>query len=486
VHLLWSEADSGNLMISNYQIIRRTDSSAPAVIATIAGTQIGGSFDDTLAANDTTTYYYRVVAVNSAGSSCGNNEVAAPFIGDTCTGLVIHRNDPTHPEANTGANTPASLLIDYIAVGEPPGSPGNLLFKMKVNDLSTVPPNSRWRITWNSFSSPGQQYYVGMTTGSAHQCGDQVCLDLPPIFEYGTLADAGVPAVFVIAETTVASCDTSPGATGTTGTTCTLPSAGGPSTLNPDGTITIIAPKSGFGNPQPGDLLGAVGGRTLTGDNGNCASDLPPCTPNNKLERSNAFIDHTFVKAQSDNSYPPATYMIAGNNSCTSTGIFPIGAVSRKIHGTAGTFDIDLPLSGPEGIECRTGGANGNHTILVTFPSPVTVASATCGGQPATSSANGTLVTVNCTGVPNAQDILITLTGVNDGTNVGNVSIPMGVLAGDTTANRAVNSSDVAQTQAQSGQAVTSSNFREDVTVNGQINSSDIGFVQAHSGTALP
>ena len=63
---------------------------------------------------------------------------------------------------------------------------------------------------------------------------------------------------------------------------------------------------------------------------------------------------------------------------------------------------------------------------------------------------------------------------------------PLGVLAGDTTANGLVNSSDVAQTQSQSGQPVGLGNFREDVTINGQINSSDIGFVQAHSGTGLP
>jgi hypothetical protein len=62
----------------------------------------------------------------------------------------------------------------------------------------------------------------------------------------------------------------------------------------------------------------------------------------------------------------------------------------------------------------------------------------------------------------------------------------MGVLAGDTTANGSVNSSDVAQTQSQSGQPVTSNNFREDVTINGAINSSDVSFVQSKSGTALP
>jgi hypothetical protein len=47
----------------------------------------------------------------------------------------------------------------------------------------------------------------------------------------------------------------------------------------------------------------------------------------------------------------------------------------------------------------------------------------------------------------------ITLLSVNDGTSTGNVVIPMDVLLGDTTANKAVNSSDISQTKAQSGTA---------------------------------
>jgi hypothetical protein len=286
VHLAWSEADTGNSNITGYQILRGTASGAEGPLITVPGTQTGGTYDDLSASDITKTYYYKVLAVNGFGPSCGNNEIAAPYVGDTCSGITIHKNDSTHPEANAGTATP-SLLIDYIAVGEPPSSPGNFMFKMKVNDLSTVPPNSRWRITWDSASSPGQQYYVGMTTGPSG----------PPTFEYGTLADAGVPAVFVIQETKVASA---------------LPA----SNFTADGTITIFAPKSAFGNPQPGDLLGAVGGRTITGDTSDCSADLPPCTPNSQLERSNAFVDHTFVKAQSDNSYPAATYTVVGNVSC--------------------------------------------------------------------------------------------------------------------------------------------------------------------------
>ena len=241
-------------------------------------------------------------------------------------------------------------------------------------------------------------------------------------------------------------------------------------------------PKSAIGNPQPGDLLGAVNGRTFTGDTAETQN----------LERSNLLMDHTFGKAQRDNGRPAATYLVTGNTICAAGAITPVSAVSRKTHGSAGDFDVDLPIAGPTGIEPRTGGANGNHTVFVTFAAPVTVTNVVTtpqsGGTGSVSNftVNGTTVTINLTNVSNAQTLAINVLGVNDGTTFGDVTVFMGVLAGDTTANRAVNSSDIAQTQSQSGQPVTASNFREDVTVNGAINSSDIAFVQARSGTALP
>jgi hypothetical protein len=460
VRLAWNESDSGNSMINNYQILRGTMSGGenPTPIVTVAGTQTGGTYTDTTATDLTKTYYYKVVAVNSAGSSCSNNEIAAPYVGDTCTGIIIHKNDPTHPESTGGgAGQPPplpSLLIDYIAVAEPPATT-NLTFKIKVGDLSgTRPPNSRWRIAWDWFnaSTGNQMYYIGMNT-------DQ---NSAVTFEYGTLADAGVPALLVLGETKLG-----------------VPTA----SFATDGTITMTVAKSAIGNPQPGDLLGAIGGKTITGDT--------PATVT--FERSTAFVDHTFIKGQADNAYPAATYTLVGNTTCSSGTIVPVSAVSRKIHGSAGTFDVDLPLNGAPGIECRTGGPPNNHTVRVTFAVPVTVTSATvtpgAGGSGSVAgpvTISGSVVTVNLTNVSNVQTLSISLLGVSDGTNMGDVSIPMSVLAGDTTANGLVNSSDIAQTQSQSGQAVTLSNFREDVTVNGLINSSDIAFVQAHSGTGLP
>lgn len=166
-------------------------------------------------------------------------------------------------------------------------------------------------------------------------------------------------------------------------------------------------------------------------------------------------------------------------------------AISRKVHGAAGSFDVDLPLTGSPGIECRSGGGSGgDYQLVVTFYNPVTFTNAavTAGtGFVASTSGNGTtIVTVNLSGVANAQMISVALFDLNDGVNTTNLVIPMGVLIGDVNANRVVNASDVAQTKAQVGQPVTTSNFRADVNPNGIINASDVIHVKALSGTFLP
>ena len=163
-------------------------------------------------------------------------------------------------------------------------------------------------------------------------------------------------------------------------------------------------------------------------------------------------------------------------------------AVSRKVHGAAGTFDINLPLTGNPGIECRSGG--NNYQLVLTFPGAVTFSNAVVSSGHrivGSSSGSGTnIITVNLSGVTNVQKITVTLQNASDGTHMGNVSVQMGVLVGDTTGNGSVNAGDVSQTKAQSGQAVTAANFRQDVTGNGTINASDVSSVKSQSGTALP
>jgi len=86
----------------------------------------------------------------------------------------------------------------------------------------------------------------------------------------------------------------------------------------------------------------------------------------------------------------------------------------------------------------------------------------------------------------NAATIQVQVAPNGDGTNTYDTSVQMGVLIGDTTGDGFVNSADISQTKSQSGNAVTSSNFREDVNVDGFINSADISLVKSKSGTALP
>jgi hypothetical protein len=179
----------------------------------------------------------------------------------------------------------------------------------------------------------------------------------------------------------------------------------------------------------------------------------------------------------------------------------PTGIVSRKTHGAAGTFDVDL-LPPAAGVECRSGGATGDHTVVVTFPASVTVfgngsikAQVSSGvGQVGTGgvangnavTSSGNTVTVQLTNVANAQRLSITLYSVSDGASSGNVIIPLNTLLGDTTGNGTVTASDVGLTKSVSGSAVTASTFRNDVNVNGAITASDLRQVKVQTGTSLP
>ena len=167
-------------------------------------------------------------------------------------------------------------------------------------------------------------------------------------------------------------------------------------------------------------------------------------------------------------------------------------AVSSKVHGGAGSFDTDLPLSGTAGIECRAGGLNGNHTIVVSLTNNIVSGNAsvvsgtgTIAGSPVFS---GNTMTINLTGVANAQNVVLAIRNVTDtfGQVLPDMPVSVSFLEGDTNGNGAVNATDVGMTKAQSGQAVSGANFRTDVNANGAINATDIGQVKAQSGNFLP
>ncbi len=106
----------------------------------------------------------------------------------------------------------------------------------------------------------------------------------------------------------------------------------------------------------------------------------------------------------------------------------PLQVVSRMVHGSAGPFDINLPLTGTPAVECRSGGASGNFQMVFTFANPLTsVGGATFSGTGSIS--NRSLGTdphqyiVDLTGVTNAQTVGVTLSNVIDSTgNIGSVT----------------------------------------------------------------
>jgi dockerin type I repeat protein len=186
---------------------------------------------------------------------------------------------------------------------------------------------------------------------------------------------------------------------------------------------------------------------------------------------------------------PPVTDLVL-TLECPTTEL--VTAVSRKAHGAAGIFSIPLPLSGQPGVECRTGEVSGSHTLVFTFSDNIVSGSASLtsgmGSVAGTPSFAGRNVTVNLTGVTDVQKITVTLSGVTDSFAqvLPDLAVSVNMLLGDTSGNKAVNSSDVSQTKLQSGQAVTATNFREDVNANGSINATDVGTVKLKAGTALP
>jgi hypothetical protein len=171
-----------------------------------------------------------------------------------------------------------------------------------------------------------------------------------------------------------------------------------------------------------------------------------------------------------------------------------VSAASRLPHGGAGTFDIDLPLTGSPGVECRNNGSN-NFTIVLHFNNTLVAGNASVtahnpsgAGTVGSVSFSGSDMLVNLTGVTDRQILSLTSSNVSDvnGTNLASVAVNIGFLIGDTNQSKTVNSTDVSQTKSQTGASVTPSNFREDVTADGSINSTDVSLVKSRSGNGLP
>ncbi len=269
--LTWSQSDNGGSPITNYNIFRSASGGSETRLATVGGTTtqyVDQSGDPRV------TYAYRVLASNALGQACGNNTVGAPPVGSSCIspGITVVQ-DPAGDQV--GAPTNAAFDIQAISIAEPFFTDGSkkLVFTMKVADLSSVPPNGRWRILWTFPNPPPPaanvdfegRYYVGMNSDASSNVS----------FEFGTVFDNSPALVNSLTPEMIGAADPA-------------------SKYTPDGTITMVLPTNQIGNPQAGDLIGGLSGRTF----------LP--TADGTLRSEDAIDIASFA----------ATYVLVGNAFC--------------------------------------------------------------------------------------------------------------------------------------------------------------------------
>jgi hypothetical protein len=162
-----------------------------------------------------------------------------------------------------------------------------------------------------------------------------------------------------------------------------------------------------------------------------------------------------------------------------------LSAASRLTHGSAGAFDINMPLTGTPGVEDRSAST---YSAVFTFDTPVTSGEVTVLSGTATVGAitfSGNEMTAALTGVTDVQTVILHTQNINgDGQPHGDVSFSF--LIGDVDGNRTVAKPDGTQIQTDKNQVVDSSNFRDDINLSGRVDKADFELVKANKGHRLP
>ena len=430
-----------------------TLSSGDRVMADFLSVDIANDGAIQIVYNDTTSQYHgahlflerQLTGPTPLGTTLAKSAPKNPVADPTGDAQVPH-----YAPTGAGAN---QRQLDFTSVAVNQIGANKLRFSMTLNDLSSMlPPPGKTNAFWITRFQALSKNDAG--TGEAYRIfyvGAESIGGAPPTFFAGSPTRDGLPSGCT--QTTPGNCKVVQYPTEITGLTGTV-------TGN---RICIDLPLNLFGANRP------INGSTLfnvTGFSGG----------------RNSVLGDVYAEADSTRSFD----LPLGN---VSSGPL-VSVASRKIHGTAGIFDIILPLIGPHGVECRRPGATGtagvDYKLIFTFSSPV----ASCGSAntgSVSSGPNPNQCTVNLTGVPDAQYVTVTLTGVTDTIcNTVNTSATMGVLGGDVTGDRVVNSNDQKYINSRSGQKATSANFRADVTVDGLINGNDASFVGNRIGHKLP
>jgi RHS repeat-associated protein len=163
-------------------------------------------------------------------------------------------------------------------------------------------------------------------------------------------------------------------------------------------------------------------------------------------------------------------------NDTSGSGPVLTSTVSRLTHGGAGTFDVNLPLSGAPGIEMRS---STSYTLVLTFDRNVlsdTSTTLAAGiGTVSSTTFSGNTATVQLSGVSDRQTITVELDNVVGVVGVNSkVLVSMSVLVGDVNQNGAVTVEDINLIKANVAATVDSTTFKYDTNANGVISNGDV------------
>ena len=453
--LTWKAPDNGGSDIVKYLIFRGTSPGNEVQIG--ATTTPITKYTDTTVLPGITHYYYTVKAVNASSTPTGNasNEIDLPItlpppVGSLCVlpGLT-ELTDAAADSLLSPASAGTDLLSLQVAQPYQPDGVPRIVFTLNTDPgVSPQPTGSFWYVAMKIVNG-AQTTYKGV-----HMVFTAASPATPTFESYTVAANTSGTADgrFVTAGTTV-------------------PAEATSSYKSPYTQIVMVVKVSDLGL-APGDTIsgfvaGSGQGSDLT-NTGTGVAELYDMMPDS--------LSYTSI------------YSVVDNNATCS----PLqSVVSRKIHGSAGTFDIPLPLVGNAGIESRSGATPGAYTLVYTLDRAITVP----GTATVTPSGNGNVVlgpnanqvTVNLTNIPNAQHVVVTLNGLQDAaaTVLGNLAARMDVLIGDVNQSDLVDGNDVSAVQSKSRQKPTSMTFRDDVNANGLIDGNDVSATQAKTRTAL-
>jgi hypothetical protein len=415
--------------------------------------------------NDVSSQYHgahlflarQLTGPTAIGTTLGKPTAVSPIFDPTGDAQVPHYS-PT----GAGANVPQ---LDFTGLSMNQISGSTIRVSMTLNDLSSLlPPTGKANAFW-------------ITRFQALSRDDTNVTDVYRVFYVGAESIGGAPPIFF---------------------------AGSPTRDGPPAGCTTTTPGTCKVEQYPPEILGSPAS-ALTGsvDGNTICIDLPlnlfgpstrPIANTNTLYNVTAFSGgrddvaaDVYTEGDSTRSFD---FTLVGNSSSPKV---QFNVVSRKVHGSAGTFDINLPLTGPRGVECRapgqTGTAGVDYKMVFTFSAPVV----TCG-----TASTGTVVsgpspnqcTVNLTGVQNQTYTTVTLNGVTFRCGFGTLSPApsgtMGVLLGDVDATGRVDGNDVSAVQSHTRQTTDGTNYRFDVDATGRIDGNDVSTTQGRTRTGLP